>query len=414
MASRQPVALALTFLYWLMLLDRVSTTESNIVAVNSFQINGEYVFQDMFLSCGKVYFVAAPTPEEVRASSLGAIKRGLYTPGFFTLDNPWGGSPFVLEADVNFVIEDTESNIIGEIYHKYFKRVMALQKFLRIIVNFNSTKTATFELNRQNPRLLRGEKFRISLFTLFKTNKPIEISLFVEYYRGMGVDYFLLYLNGRFSDYPDILALSQRYALEGVPVTFAEWDYTYRLQPSRLHNAQITAMHSALLRMKGFTTWLGFFDTDEFIVTVPPDYSLRDRMDRLSSITGVVLFNNRYSHHNNYTEIATQKQFFFRHTTYETIPDWGHSKFFIKPALVQGLNVHHPRSEFLKKPKSIGVEKVETDYFLHFHNEHHEVQLLLNMYRSPKNISNLIANEYDDYSPEKFTDDKNFLETVLQ
>jgi hypothetical protein len=235
------------------------------------------------------------------------------------------------------------------------------------------------------------------LFTLFKTDDAKEIALFVEYYRGLGVDYFLLYLNGLLSDYPNIKALAERYGEEGAPVSFAEWNYPYRDEATRLHLAQVTAMHSALHRLRCFTSWLGYFDTDEFVIPSPPFYTLLERVSVLPKDSGILMFSNHFAIHPKDADTSRGQQFLFRQAIYDDTPDWGHSKFLIKPNMVQELNVHHPKKEYFTKSHKIRVEKSSSDYFLHFHSDHHNDYERV-PYHSPKNTSLLRVDETDDYN----------------
>ena len=243
----------------------------------------------------------------------------------FTMQNPWGGAPFKLDHDFKLLFEGGESVIIGKISHIYIRRIMALKKYLNITFKYNETLQQTYILKNQKPRTLLQKKYYLSIFTLFKTNNAKEISIFVEYYRNLGVQHFILYLNGRMADYPDILKLAHRYAEEGAPVTFAEWNYDYYLpQTVQHHNAQLTAMHSGLYRSKSWTTWLGYVDTDEFIVITPPYVSLMNRIESLNPQISVILFCNKFAHHLNSTASLEDPKnlMFMRLIVYESTPDW--------------------------------------------------------------------------------------------
>lgn len=382
-------------LTWLMLIATFSflSADPDLLVINSMTINEEIVIQDIFFACGKVVFVTVPTQQEVDAGVMLENKAVMKNKGFLTLEDPWGGQAHNLAVLVRFLVDRTESLIIGETYHRLFKKIIQFQGFLTITARFDSMNYKSFQLGHSKPLFLRAKNYQISLFTLFKTNNDKDLTLWIEYYRGLGVENFLLYLNGVMSDFPNIKALAERYTKEGAPVTFAEWNYPY--MENGMHLAQVTAMHSALHRLRCFTTWLMYFDTDEYIIPTSPFSTLRDRIASLPKNTAIVMFDSYFAYHPEDASSLNTTQYFFRKATYESTPDRHYTKFMIKPSIVQELNVHHPRKEYFTKVK-VRVEKDPSDYFLHFHLDNHK-DFERHPFLSPKNTSLLQLDSTDDY-----------------
>ena len=56
------------------------------------------------------------------------------------------------------------------------------------------------------------------------------------------------------------------------------------------------------------------------------------------------------------------------------------------------------------------IKKKDSDFFLHFHTAHHPDHY--KEYTAPMKSSEILI-EIDDYNPEKYDDDKHFLEKVV-
>jgi len=56
------------------------------------------------------------------------------------------------------------------------------------------------------------------------------------------------------------------------------------------------------------------------------------------------------------------------------------------------------------------IKKKDSDFFLHFHTAHHPDHY--KEYTAPMKSSEILT-EIDDYNPEKYNDDKHFLEKVV-
>lgn len=146
----------------------------------------------------------------------------------------------------------------------------------------------------QLPKPLSSQHHTLSLFTLFKDDHYL-LSNWLQHYRKLGVEHFYLYYNGSSDELASI-------AFEAPDVTFCAWNYAYLVHYETIRceslkyntmQAQMMAMNSCLYRVRQRTTWLAFFDLDEYLV-------VDDLRSLLSTYhepkTSYVSFLNRWAH----------------------------------------------------------------------------------------------------------------------
>jgi hypothetical protein len=334
--------------------------------VNSFIVGSDFLFQDIFISESKVFFVSVPTAdfhrkEEMEKSVLAYLNVA--------------GSFFPMHVNVTCYLDDViSSNIIGELSHPNIAKILSEDSFLNISVNFGNLRR-NFILFHERPRMLASDRYNISIFTLFKTDDAVSVNSFVQYYRQLGVEYFIFYIHGYLSQFPKVKELAKMYGSKGIPVTFAEWSFQPYWIHSKLfspfvgiHNAQVTAMNSVLYRSRGWTKWLGFLDIDEYIYITNAKGCLKNKLDgTIDGITAVV-FNSAAAYVNHSTESSftlsdlRSANIIFENNLEARQP----TKYFTRPLSTTNVIVHHPQV------LSAGVvqQNVSTNFYLHFGFEH--------------------------------------------
>ncbi len=120
-----------------------------------------------------------------------------------------------------------------------------------------------------------AKKYRVSLCLIFY-NEGKYLKEWIEYHRIIGIDHFYLYNNNSTDNYIDVL---QPYVDSGlVDVIF------WKDKPG-----QMTAYFDCARRYREESEWIGFIDTDEFIVPIAHN-NIKDFLAKFSS-RGSVLIN---------------------------------------------------------------------------------------------------------------------------
>jgi hypothetical protein len=196
----------------------------------------------------------------------------------------------------------------------------------------------------------------------------------MEYYRGVGVEFFVFYIHGMLAEFPNVRALAKLLGVRGVPVVFTEWNIHPYFVESKLlkhavHNVQVSAMNSVLYRMKGWTKWLGFLDLDEYI-NLPVQYSnLREKLESVENNVSTVIFSNSFAYLNRTDQSKVSfslDEFFSSSIIYEIdIGSRNPSKYFTRVSETHDVTVHVPGSV-----DGIAEWNKLSNYYFHFSFEH--------------------------------------------
>jgi len=335
-----------------------------------------YLFQDIFVSVGKIYFVAVPLDPFIHDEEV--LAHGIT----YLLENKVGNclSPSGAHMTVSQVIfakRYTESNIVVELSHPCLVMALRAHKHVNITVGvgkLHADLNKTFTLYDDVPDWMREfSSGKIGMFTLFKTDSARSVDNWINYNKKLGVDFFVLYLHGTFARFPKIFRLAENYRRRNVPVVFAEWahgkyDTFSPVLNLLIHNVQVTAMNSALYRLKRWADWLGYFDLDEYIYLSPNVDKLRVKLDKSYKNVVVAIFSSSNSYVNRLGEHLNSSESFdlLDLQNYPVVHEanlnyLSRTKFFCIPNSTVVVGVHNPH---LLVPEG-RVESFD-DFFFHF------------------------------------------------
>lgn len=338
-------------------------------AVNSFIYGSDFLFQDIFISESKVFFISVPTAnfhnkEEMEKSILAH----LYVAGTFV--------PMFVNVTCHFN-DIMASNIIGELTHPDLENTLLRDSYLNISVKFRDSHK-DFILYSDRPQIIENDnQFNVTIFTMFKTDDAVSVDSFVQYYQQLGVENFIFYIHGFLSQFPKVKELAKMYTRKGTSVTFAEWNFQPYWIHSPLvsplmgiHNAQVTAMNSVLYRSRDWTKWLGFFDLDEYVFLTSTKGCLKNKLDYTSMLENIttVMFNGADAYINKsivssftLNEIASADVIFENNLKSRVV-----TKYFVRPSAIANVIVHQP-SELIA---GVIEQNASTNFYLHFGFEH--------------------------------------------
>ena len=342
----------------------------------------EYIFQDIFIGSGDlVFFVSAPTAWFHSKENLEK-----HLNAFLHLPAPQLSiKPINVSVNSSHETKSPEFHFLGTLQHQDISDVLRISGSVNISINFSigsRVESKTFSLKRERPRWPTTKRqLETIIFTLFKTDEEHQIENFVNYYRLLGIDSFMLYLNGKFSQFPNVNALAKRYGRDGVPVVFAEWPYSPYMKHSgvlgnEIHYAQQSAITSALYRAKEFAKWIGFFDLDEYVfIPAHTAFNIPSLLESFPETKIGVIFRNSWAvlEHAPWSSktasaifsIADLKQ---RMITYDTTMDSiRRTKYFVRTKCTQTAFIH----KFLHAGNhDVRVANDGSLFFLHFSLEH--------------------------------------------
>lgn len=135
--------------------------------------------------------------------------------------------------------------------------VLPMPEAVREVLDFE-TKNALF-LNSRNSRLFR------CVLALIIRNEAVYVPEWIEYHRMLGVDHFLVFDNGSRDGLLDVLA---PYRTLGI-VSLIDWpNITAASRTARTAGwvEQDVAYAGAIRLLAGRADWVGFIDSDEFVV----------------------------------------------------------------------------------------------------------------------------------------------------
>lgn len=219
----------------------------------------------------------------------------------------------------------------------------------------------TYQLGKPTP----GPRQNLSLFTLFKHDHYL-LPVWLDHYRTIGVEHFYLYYNGNQDEL-------DKFSFQARDVTFCAWDYPYEIEYSTLRNeslrhnirsAQTMAMNSCLYRAKRRTTWMAYFDLDEFLV-------IDDLQNYLSGVpraqTSHLTFRNRWADMPGYDYLHVEPESFYQADivcSEEALPLYQQAKMIVNTENVALCKLHQikPHCQL-----NNSVEYACEHFFLHFY-----------------------------------------------
>lgn len=136
------------------------------------------------------------------------------------------------------------------------KAILGRTKEILAGIFFHSKKISRLKIEEKKTTLNN-----ISLVLIIR-NEAKYIQEWIEYHKLIGVDHFYIYDNESTDDLHEIL---KKYIEEGI--------VSYIYIPGQC--MQLPAYNDAIARFKELNTWMGFIDSDEFIVLSPSQKSLR-------------------------------------------------------------------------------------------------------------------------------------------
>jgi len=175
--------------------------------VNKFVLpDGTLLFHDLFISSDKtIVFVSAP--------GFGVFKNAEYLKSLnaTALYSSLGARDhdMELQLSLNVILDeltpDGEVKVVCELSHPNLERVLATSHHITVNINFLQTSRQYF-LKTELPVWYRS-KYDIVVFTMMKTEHTNQIQAFIQHYRSLGADHILIYLNGKFTDFPKTMEL---------------------------------------------------------------------------------------------------------------------------------------------------------------------------------------------------------------
>lgn len=170
---------------------------------------------------------------------------------------------------------------------------------------------------------------RVALCLRFR-DEARYLAEWIEYYRAAGISHFFLYNNNSVDHYEAILT---PYVEEGL-VTLIEWPRA---------PASPSAEEDCISRAIGNYDWVGFVDTDEFVV-VKSGRSIPEFLSDFSNFPGVAL--HWYFFGSNYQKVRPSKPVIEAYIRRRRTPDV-HVKVFVRPNEVTQCN--NPHSWFFRR-----------------------------------------------------------------
>jgi len=197
----------------------------------------------------------------------------------------------------------------------------------------------------------------IAMATMFKDDWPVA-KFWVEYYLGMGVGHFYLYMNQ--ADLTNVHKSLKFYIDTGI-VTLISWDFPYYYHGN--HNAQTAEIIDSHYRFGKNHKWIGYFDLDEFVITYEHNNltDLLHQYDASYSDISYLKFGCLWAKLGN-VHIHNLSQRIKEGTTYRAEKIDDHTKCFINPLNVQIMGVHIPHQH---KMQEIVIEQKDAAY-LHY------------------------------------------------
>ena len=343
--------------------------------------DGNVLFQDIFLTPKNIIvFVATPVFHVTNGTfSFDALNDALSAQ---LSDPPTTTHPYSsCKIELHFVDFNHESIFYGYIYlpsstidkMSVNVRIKFLDELHDVVVT--------------REKIPRAEMIQ---FTVIKDFDTRLLRWYIEYYRSLGVDLFVLYINGpidrmvaslqqKQSDFRDILPF----------IRIHEWDYPYwmfsRPMNYTIHNSQTTALMSFFHRYRHYSKWNTFFDVDEYLV-MQEGLSLKEYLSRqpYGKVNSVIFQHCFASLEEPYTSLQSYEEFLqssmVRDEKLHPGSPGGYyrTKYAVNSNLASHISIHHvgfsnSDKSHIKKPKNKkNTFKTvhSTMRFMHFSFEH--------------------------------------------
>ena len=277
--------------------------------------------------------------------------------------------------------DNRESSVIITFTNDLFASLLRSgDRTLKVAFSYKNMTTPLIKLDG-NPLIKNST---LSIFTLFKYDSVKTLKVWIQYYAVLGVDQFIFYYNGD----PICIDTASCVAKE-VPTScgrtkelscfikelrsgksnlnkqyphinflFVAWNYPYWFMGgSSRHNAQPQAIASVTYRAQGMSSWLMFFDLDEFAVPGEGALSLKEQLCKYDrkDVVGVY-FKNRFAGFESRKYESPEDEVYDMNTFYNEIIVAGRedtyrvrSKMIVVPENVDLMGIHQVFSATLPK-----------------------------------------------------------------
>jgi len=179
-----------------------------------------YLFTDIFISGLNIYFISICYPDmfiDYYGIKFRVVEHKKTSEHIKKI-----GKTLRL-ADLTVNQKEDEQVVIGTVSSPKLRQYLGLTNSLVLEVTYGKLNQ-TYHLYRE---VLHTEgtmpKVSLSVFALFRHEHESQIFTWMDYYAGIvGVEHFVLYYNGKFSD-GKIANIMEKISREGRSVTIAEW-----------------------------------------------------------------------------------------------------------------------------------------------------------------------------------------------
>ena len=290
-------------------------------------------------------------------SNITLINNKIYLTSVYYHNNPWDINKIKFIINNNNIIK--KDTIEYKNYESCLLIILELEK-----KSNNVTISIEYEKYTKNIKLKQFilPKNNIYAMTLFKDDYQL-LKKYLEYYKNLGVDCFLLYYNGEITD--DFINEINIINQSKYQIILIEWNYEYwykNIKMPKHHHAQTMAINDSLYILKNFCNYILYNDLDEYIKL---EYSFNKLIEDNKNID-IFEFKCLFCKMND--KLIKYRNFYFEYDENKIIKgnfwDKFREKNLIKTTNINLMGIHNSIEEYSVKK----LEKKYITYFYHYVN----------------------------------------------